>query len=214
MGFFRANISIAFLSLLSLGIFLFLCALVVTGKSAPLDSSLLRTVALFQKSDITNIMLSLSFIFHPAFLSLGSFVLFLILLFLKKKMFALFFLLTILGSILSAVTFKALFDIPRPMSTLAQALGPGFPSTHATAAAVFFLTLFYVVRHTIKDRTISFLFEVVAISLIILCGISRLYLSVHWPSDVIAGFALGFFWVTLAVLIMKRQEEKHQKRVM
>jgi len=193
--------------------FIFLSILVLSGKSIYLDNLILNSISFFQKPDLTNLMISLSYVFHPVFLFFGIFILFCLLILLKKTTLALFFLFTIVASSVSAVLLKIIFSIERPVSTLTEAFGPGFPSTHATTATVFFLALLYAIRHKINDRTIGFLFEVIAISFIIFCGLSRLYLSVHWPSDVLAGYMLGLFWVTFALTYIKKYEKKKNESI-
>lgn len=200
------NLQWVFLNVISLIVFIFLAWSVVWGKSNFFDLTTLNFLSFLRSETITNIMFSISSVFHPAILLLASLLLFLFLLFRKRKTIALFFFSTMLVSVSSGLIFKAIFDIARPLNSIALAFGPGFPSNHAVASAVFFLTLLYVLEHKITDRALSFLFAFVSISMILLSGISRLYLGVHWLSDVLAGLALGLFWTTLGILILKRYE--------
>jgi undecaprenyl-diphosphatase len=113
---------------------------------------------------------------------------------------------TLSGAILSTLL-KLGFDRPRPdlIPHLTHTYSTSFPSGHAMVSAVVYLTL-----GTLLARVVSGLWSkiyVMAVALILtgLIGLSRLYLGVHWPSDVLAGWAAGavwaLFWWTIANII-------------
>jgi membrane-associated phospholipid phosphatase len=81
------------------------------------------------------------------------------------------------------------FDYPLPGS-------PSFPSGHALYAASVFGGLAVLLTARMQSRLLQLLVWVVAVSLIFLVGLSRVYLGVHYPSDVLAGYAIGIIWVT------------------
>jgi len=85
-----------------------------------------------------------------------------------------------------------------------------FPSGHATVAVAFYGLLFYVlIRHVEKYKNKS-LWMGVAILFVLLLGFSRLYLGVHYLSDVLAGFSLGLLWLLLAISLLEwRIYNKH-----
>ncbi len=78
-----------------------------------------------------------------------------------------------------------------------------FPSGHATIAVAFYGLLFYAVFHHFKRNKIKFLWITISLSFILLLGFSRLYLGVHYLSDVVAGYSLGFLWLLLALSIVE-----------
>jgi undecaprenyl-diphosphatase len=81
------------------------------------------------------------------------------------------------------------FNYPLPGS-------PSFPSGHALYAASVFGGLAVLITARMHNRVLQVLVWLVAISLILLVGGSRVYLGVHYPSDVLAGYAIGVIWVT------------------
>jgi membrane-associated phospholipid phosphatase len=85
------------------------------------------------------------------------------------------------------------FDYPLPGS-------PSFPSGHALYAASIFGGLAVLLTARMRNRLLQLLVWLVAVSLILLVGVSRVYLGVHYPSDVLAGYAIGIIWVTAVAL--------------
>jgi len=98
---------------------------------------------------------------------------------------------------------KLLVVRERPSGGLIEAAGFSFPSGHALIATLLFLVLIYLFKDEIKDRVVRNIFISVSVVLILLIGLSRLYLGVHWFSDVLAGFAFGIFWVYLGLVLRK-----------
>ena len=106
-------------------------------------------------------------------------------------------LVALLGRGLSEVQ-KILVDRPRPAfeTHLVLVKTQSFPSGHATSSMIFYLTLALALA---GHRRWNRLAIAGAITLSLLIGISRVMLGVHWPSDVVAGWAFGGLWVLLAL---------------
>lgn len=83
---------------------------------------------------------------------------------------------------------------PAEQPQLAEVHNLAFPSGHAANATIVFLTLAFLLTSTYPRRALAVW---AAVWLSILVGVSRLVLGVHWPSDVIAGWAFGLFWTLL-----------------
>lgn len=107
-------------------------------------------------------------------------------------------LMSVLGGILISNLLKHGFDRPRPdLEHAAQVFSPSFPSGHATLSAVTFLTLGGLLTRVNVAWVVKAYFLAVAILLTVLVGSSRVYLGVHYPSDVVAGWCIGSAWALL-----------------
>lgn len=85
--------------------------------------------------------------------------------------------------------------------------GYSFPSGHSCSGLVFYGFLIYLVLHTAVDKTVYKIFKNVLIILILLLGLSRIYVGVHYPTDVIAGWSLGVAILTIAICILEKLRE-------
>lgn len=102
---------------------------------------------------------------------------------------------TLSGAVLSSLL-KLGFDRPRPdlIPHLTHVYSTSFPSGHAMLSAVVYLTLGTLLTRIVSGLWSRIFIMVVAVLLTGLIGLSRLYLGVHWPSDVLAGWAAGAAW--------------------
>lgn len=91
---------------------------------------------------------------------------------------------------------KNVLGRPRPelIDHLVAAQSMSFPSGHAANSALVYLTIAALAGDVEQDHSVRIYIMAVAMSLTILIGLSRLYLGVHWPSDVAAGWAFGAGW--------------------
>lgn len=115
----------------------------------------------------------------------------------------------VIGGTILSTALKALFDRPRPdLPALTQVFTSSFPSGHATVSAVVFLTIGVLLAEASDRRRLRLFYLGVAVFLTLVVGLSRIYLGVHYPTDVIAGWLLGSAWATLcwvgAELLLKK----------
>lgn len=105
---------------------------------------------------------------------------------------------SLLGSV-AVETIRAVIARPRPQLTgqLMEVYSHSFPSGHAAISAIVYLTLATLLFPVLPDRRIRAFVVIVALILTVSVGISRVYLGVHWPSDVLAGWAFGGVWAML-----------------
>lgn len=107
----------------------------------------------------------------------------------------------VVGADLLMQVLKLLTHRPRPqiVAPLAYAGGYSFPSGHATTSMALYLVLALLSFGWVRNRAARTCTLVGALALSALIGFSRLYLGVHYLSDVLAGFALGALWVAVCV---------------
>ncbi|WP_412068187.1 phosphatase PAP2 family protein [Rubrivirga sp. IMCC43871] len=106
---------------------------------------------------------------------------------------------------------KTVFARPRPAEQVIQATGFSFPSGHAFASTVFYGTVLTIVWQ-ITDKPLWRALAAVLCPLMILAiGLSRVYLNVHYVTDVLAGFASGFVWLTAVYLVVDGVEHRRKR---
>ena len=104
---------------------------------------------------------------------------------------------------------KMLFARARPDIVPAAAFDTAsFPSGHAMMAAVTYLTLAALVMRLLPGFTLKSHVMISAVIITILVGINRVYLGVHWPSDVLGGWALGAAWALLCWAVAEWSAER------
>lgn len=109
---------------------------------------------------------------------------------------------TISGFLLSMLL-KGLFDRPRPeiVPHLSHVYTSSFPSGHSMISAVVFLTLGAMLGRFVSELRLKAYFLLIAVVLTMLVGVSRVYMGVHYPSDVLAGWAAGLAWALVCWLV-------------
>jgi membrane protein DedA with SNARE-associated domain/membrane-associated phospholipid phosphatase len=132
----------------------------------------------------------------------------------KKDWWDLFslFLVAGLGQIL-LILLKLFFHRPRPPQQLVMAHGYSFASGHAFAAMIIYGFLIYITWKLIKSEALRFIIFSMSTLVIILVGISRVYLNVHWLTDVLGGYAAGFSWLVLSIGIVNTMKQMTATRV-
>lgn len=102
------------------------------------------------------------------------------------------------GELVSTVL-KVFYHRPRPdlVPHGMEVFTASFPSGHATMSAIAYLTLATLIARVERNRRAKALVLGLGVSLTLLVGISRIYLGVHWPSDVVAGWCIGAAWACL-----------------
>lgn len=124
------------------------------------------------------------------------------LLLIRRPATALFMFVAVAGGQVLSSLLKLEVDRPRPdlVSHLVNETSLSFPSGHAMLSAVTYLTLGSLAARFLPDRGTKIFVLGLAVLTTVLVGISRVYLGVHWPSDVLAGWCAGFAWAMLCWL--------------
>lgn len=119
-------------------------------------------------------------------------------------------LVAVAGGLLISTLIKNGIDRPRPMVVPhgSHVASPSFPSGHSMMAATVYFTLAALLMQFRSRRSRRAYVLVVAIVVTVLVGISRVYVGVHWPTDVLAGWTVGAAWALLVWLIAERLQRR------
>lgn len=129
-----------------------------------------------------------------------------------KRAAALLVFVSIVGGTLISTGLKFGFERPRPdlVPHATRVYTASFPSGHAMLSAITYLTLGALLARIEKSRRISAFIMSLAIIMTLLVGASRVYLGVHWPSDVLAGWSVGAAWAALCWFVALQLQRKGQ----
>jgi PAP2 superfamily. len=197
--------------LLTLATFSAIIALIVFSIRKPIRKHKPIDMMIFDKirprvNTINNkIMLFITFLGKHQFLIPANLILIFYFIVIKKQTWFSIRVITIaISSLVLMLLLKQLFQRKRPLSPLLKAAkGLSFPSGHAIMAVTFYGLLIYILQHTIEIEWLKYFLTFLVIVLIILIGFSRIYLRVHYTSDVLGGFIIGLLWLLISLAILK-----------
>lgn len=123
----------------------------------------------------------------------------------QKPRAAAFVALSVVGALLLSLVLKGVFERPRPalVPQLSHVLTSSFPSGHSMLSAAVYLTLGALLARFQNNILLKAHVLVWALLLSVLVGVSRVYVGVHWPTDVLAGLAAGAAWASLCWLVAR-----------
>jgi len=197
--------------LLSLLLFAGVIALLVFSIRKPIRKHKPVDMAIFERikptvNTITNkIMLFITFLGKHQFLIPANLLVIFYFLFIKRQTwFSIRVIAISISSLLLMLLLKQLFQRKRPLSPLLKAAkGLSFPSGHAIMSVTFYGSLIYILQHNISVEWLKALSTGLLIGLILWIGYSRVYLRVHYASDVAAGFIIGLLWLLISLAVLK-----------
>jgi undecaprenyl-diphosphatase len=130
----------------------------------------------------------------------------------RRRREALVLVATVISASIAKSLLKAVFGRERPslVAHLSVVSDASFPSGHATLSAVTYLTLGAMLAHTQATTRLRVYILSIAVILVLLIGASRVFLGVHWPSDVLAGWCLGSAWALAAWMLTRSLRPKPQ----
>jgi undecaprenyl-diphosphatase len=197
----------------TLGVVLFLALgrMVLTENAATFDAEALRWTQQLLGPDRLGWVQSVTFLASRNFITVASFVLIGYFLALRRhRWYTLLVPVVALGSITLNLVLKLAYHRPRPVLPLVSAQGLSFPSGHAMISASFYGLLIYLVQTHVRRPALRWLRRGLIVGLgllILLIGLTRVYLRVHYASDVLAGFMAGTVWLLLAIPVLRRLEK-------
>jgi undecaprenyl-diphosphatase len=135
------------------------------------------------------------------FISLGFAFLIVLLVVLGRYREAFYSAVACAGGLISQTVIKNTLVVNRPENGLVSSFGYSFPSGHTNMATILFLSFCIYVFSRLVDNKKKKMYFAISIIVILLVGLSRIYLNAHWTSDVLAGWCLGMFWATMPLAI-------------
>lgn len=211
---------VAVLTVFSLLAFAGIAVLIVQGEGAELDRMLLLAL---RESGAPEEALGPHWFEEAAaeFTALGGytilftivFIVTMTLVLLRKRAAALFLLVAVtFGSLLSTLA-KRVFDRPRPdlVEHMDVTFTSSFPSAHAMVGTLTWLTLAAIAIRFVERMRVRVFILVAASVVAILIGVSRVYLGVHWPTDVVAGWFLGAAWAGVCWMVAHVVADRMQR---
>lgn len=187
--------------------------LVFIQQNTQFDEAAFTAISPYTNPGLTNIIVFISFLGKHTFLIPANIVLLFFFLYRKETRLAIRLVTIALTSLSLKLLLKGLFNRPRPGNPLLEHVsGLSFPSGHAMLGVTFYGFIILILLHEVKNvwwRNIIIGFFIL---LILLIAFSRVYLRVHYVSDVITGLAVGFIWLTLSLYIIEKVEAHYVKR--
>ncbi|OOE12996.1 phosphatase PAP2 family protein [Fictibacillus arsenicus] len=189
-----------FLSFYSLNVFFELSEDLMEQERFTFDQVIIQYVLNIRTETLTEIMKFITFLGGKTILTLlliGS----LVWLIVKRKNYwgAIFYIIAVAGGGLINLGLKHWFGRVRPEESLIVEQGFSYPSGHSMGSLIYYGFLGYLVIRSQRGRSLKLLLGIGFITLILLIGFSRIYLGVHYPSDVLAGFSAGTVWLLLCI---------------
>lgn len=191
-----------FLLSLCITMFLIITFFVIKYDNLVIDQSIYNFFYNFSSSQATVIFLIITFLASKEFIILMCLIFILISLIKRKYQTSFLIILNIVISLLLNQTFKAIISRERPFELMiVNESGYSFPSGHSMTALIFYGYFIYLTWKSNLKKISKILITILNIILILLVGISRIYLGVHYPTDVIGAYFLGLFYLILYINI-------------
>jgi undecaprenyl-diphosphatase len=197
-----------FLAMLALWGFAEIAEEILEQESLVLDQQILLTLQDWHNPLLNQMMIGVTFFGDPNVLGVLAVVTALVLLYFRKRSEATTLIIAALGASLLNLWLKDLFARARPQlwERMVDVQLYSFPSGHAMISLVVYGMMAYVLAIDFPKWRGAI--TVTLISLILGIGFSRLYLGVHWPTDVIAGYAAGLVWLLACVISVELWKAK------
>lgn len=186
--------------ILSLFIFLILAYLIKTNANLVIDEKIYNFVSKFISNNTTLIIKFITFL-GSAIVVIG--ITLLCLIFLKNKKIGLFMSIDLVVITIFQYILKAIFQRSRPIGiNLIEESSYSFPSGHSLTAMAFYGFIIYLIyKSNLKYKKLY----IIGLSvLILLIGLSRVYLGVHFVTDILGGFTFSLFYLIIFINIVKK----------
>jgi membrane-associated phospholipid phosphatase len=165
------------------------------------DQTIIDWIQSFVRPQLTSIMKVFTFFGSTVALILLLFISVVLLVWQKKRWEVIFLVIGIAGGGIFNLLLKWIFHRQRPtLHRLIEETGYSFPSGHSMGSFIFYGMLCMLYVMFLKSRTAKVIMIMSTVLIIVMVGLSRIYLGVHYPSDVLAGYAAGGTWLTICLI--------------
>jgi undecaprenyl-diphosphatase len=194
----------------SLGLVAFLIKEVFWDKTFTLDETIFTIFKGYVSDTTTNFFNFFTYFGSHKFLVPANLLLMFIAFFvMRNKWFGIKVTAVAFTSLFMMFALKTFFNRPRPeIPLLGTVRGLSFPSGHAFMSFTFFGLLIYVFYKQVKTIWLRSFLILLCIAMIIVIGLSRIYLRVHYASDVVAGLSIGLIWLVISLGILNAIENR------
>jgi undecaprenyl-diphosphatase len=174
---------------------------VFEGETHLFDETVRNFIHGLSTPTLTALMKFVSFLGSPLLLVIVGVVVVGVMFYLKLRRDAILFLITMGGEIALDLALKPFYGRVRPEPFFGYALPAsyGFPSGHALGSLCFYGILASILAGHVSDMRAKLAIAISAFVVVFFIGLSRIYLGVHYPSDVVAGYSVGLFWIAVVL---------------
>ena len=171
-----------------------------------IDNAIYETIIKIMNSNITAIMIFISFLGSAiTLITLALASIFLV----KDKKYSKLIMLNLALSFILNRILKLIIARPRPPRLrLVIENGYSFPSGHSMVSFAFYGFLIYLINKNLKNKKIKYPLIILLSLLILLIGISRIYLGVHYVTDVLGGYIIGLIYLIVFIKVLKKKKIK------
>lgn len=212
-----AQLLLALLSfIIALSVLIIVIREIFYDKEYHMDEQVFSFLSHYVNETNTMLMKGISFMGSQYFLIPGWLVLLLCCFLIRKNkwMTAKIFIVAV-SNLLLMLILKLLFNRPRPLIPLLKNVpGLSFPSGHAFMSLVFYGMVMYVLYREVKSNWLKWTAIGVMALVVLTIGLSRVYLRVHYASDVIAGYCFGIISLLILFWLLRQIEKYHAKSML
>lgn len=201
------------LFLLTLFLFIMLTDEVVLEHETGFDERVFKVMAGYTSPFMTRIMLFFTF-FGSTYFQFPAYILLTAFFLLVKKKTRLSINIAAIGlsSFILLFSLKAIFQRARPLDPVIQKVKHfSFPSGHSFSGFTYFGIIIYIIWQTRMQKRWKWVMSIAAFLFACMIALSRVYLHVHFITDVIAGFCLSVIWLSLSIFIFQLIDRKQRK---
>ena len=195
---------LAFIGFIGFGItFVYFASSIGNQSITRFDTSIIGVVQGWEKPWLTTVLKGFTWVGSGFGVTPISMIGFIVLYYvIRRRQQAFFLIITVAGSIILNFVLKHYFIRERPeIHRIMDAKGYSFPSGHAMMAMALYAIIVFFFWHHVKTTGNRIILVLFAAFMIIIIGMSRIYLGVHYPSDIIGGYAASGLWVMIMIMV-------------